>query len=65
MLLTVSSAAKILKTSEGTVRRLERSGELPAQRTSNGMRLFDRADVDRLARERAERHTAPPSPEAA
>jgi excisionase family DNA binding protein len=65
MLLTVSSAAKILKTSEGTVRRLERSGELPAQRTSSGVRLFDRADVDRLARERAERRTLPSSPKVA
>ena len=41
MLITVSCAAKILETSEGTVRRLERSGDLPAMRTSTGVRLFD------------------------
>ena len=55
MLVTVSRAAKILETSEGTVRALERRGELPAQRTSSGMRLFDEQMVERVARERAER----------
>jgi excisionase family DNA binding protein len=65
MLITTSRAAKILQTSEGTVRALERRGELPAERTSSGLRLFDRAVVERIARERAERHKVTPSPEAA
>lgn len=52
MLITVSSAAKILDTSEATVRRLERKGELPATRTDTGLRLFDRATVERIAGER-------------
>ena len=63
MLLTTSRAAQILKASENTVRVLERRGELPAQRTSSGVRLFEQADVERVARARAERHPIPPSPE--
>jgi excisionase family DNA binding protein len=58
--VTTSAAAKILQTSEGTVRALEKRGELPATRTSTGMRLFDPAVVERVARERAaRRHDRP------
>ena len=57
MLITVSPAAKILKTSEGTVRALERRGDLPATRTSTGVRLFDYDVVTRLAAKRQERRS--------
>jgi excisionase family DNA binding protein len=65
MLITTSCAAKILDISEGTVRALERRGELPAIRTSTNMRLFEQSDVERLARERAERRATAAGIEAA
>jgi excisionase family DNA binding protein len=65
MLITVSPAAKILKTSEGTVRALARRRVLPSTRTSTGLRLFEKADVERVARDRAKSHTTSRSPEAA
>jgi excisionase family DNA binding protein len=65
MLITVSSAAKILDTSEGTVRRLERKGELLATRTDTGLRLFERATVQKLAHDRATRRAASSGHEAA
>jgi excisionase family DNA binding protein len=46
--LTTSSAARILRVAEGTVRLMEKRGELPAIRLSNGMRVFLREDVERL-----------------
>jgi excisionase family DNA binding protein len=64
MLLTVSRVAKILETSEATVRALERRGELPATRTSSGIRLFDSDVVARIAAER-QAHRAPSGNEAA
>lgn len=48
----ITEAAQILQRSTETVRLLERSGQLPALRTSRGVRLFDRRDVEQLARER-------------
>ena len=60
--ITVSPAARILKCSEAAVRALERRGDLQATRTSTGIRLFDRAAVERLALERAERTRAPGGP---
>jgi excisionase family DNA binding protein len=48
-----NDVAKVLNVSPDTVRRLERAGILPALKTSSGVRLFSRADVERLARERA------------
>ena len=48
MLITTTTAAKILKTSEGTVRAMKRRGELPATRTETGIRLFDRTDGHRV-----------------
>jgi len=55
--ITTSYAARILRVAEATVRAWDRAGILPARRTSNGMRLFARADVERLraAREAASR----------
>ena len=62
MLITVSPAEKILEISEGTVRALVRRGELTATRTSTGVRLFEREEVERLAQKRADRqHHIPPS----
>lgn len=56
VLITTATAARILRTSEGTVRALERRGELPATRTPTGMRLFEQAVVERVARNRAQRN---------
>lgn len=53
--LTVSEAARRLKVADGTVRRLADRGVLKVQRTSTGMRLFDRSDVDRVAAARERR----------
>lgn len=47
-LLTTSDAAKILGVSADTVRRWERIGKLPAERTSGGIRLFKREEVEKL-----------------
>jgi excisionase family DNA binding protein len=57
MLITSSSAARILEVSEGTVRAMERRGELPATKTATGVRLFESGDVERVAAERATRRT--------
>lgn len=51
-LMTVADAAGILGLSVDMVRLLEKSGRLPALRTTGGIRLFRRADVERLAEER-------------
>jgi excisionase family DNA binding protein len=51
-LLLTSEAGKILEISPDQVRHLERTGRLPAVKTSGGVRLFKRCDVERLARER-------------
>jgi excisionase family DNA binding protein len=52
--ILTTEAAHILAVSAETVRLWERAGRLPALRTSGGVRLFDRRDVERLARERRE-----------
>jgi excisionase family DNA binding protein len=49
--ITTSIAARILEKSEGTVRQLENRGVLKAIRTAGNIRLFDRTDVERVARE--------------
>ena len=54
-LLLTSDAAYILKVAPDTVRYLERTGRLRAWKTSRGVRLFDKRDVDRLALERQAR----------
>jgi excisionase family DNA binding protein len=51
-LLTTADAARLLGVVPATVRQMERSGRLPAQRTTSGMRLFRRADVERLLADR-------------
>jgi DNA-binding transcriptional MerR regulator len=50
-----STAAQILGVSEATVRLWEGTGRLKAIRTDRGVRLFDRAACEQLARELAER----------
>ncbi len=56
-LLSVGDAAAILGLSPDMVRVLHRQGRLPAFRTPRGLRLFLRADVERLARERGAQTT--------
>ena len=51
--ITTSEAAKILDLSESGVRALERSGRLNAARTGTGMRIFSKAEVQRVAAARA------------
>ena len=46
-------SARRLKCTPDGVRYLERTGKLKAALIVNGVRLFDRADVERLAQERA------------
>jgi excisionase family DNA binding protein len=49
-LLLVSQAARLLDTSESTVRYMARRGQLPCTRVGTaGPRLFSRADVEALA----------------
>lgn len=51
-LLLTSQAARLLAVSSETVRLWERTGQLRAVRVVGGLRLFQRVDVERLARER-------------
>jgi excisionase family DNA binding protein len=54
-LLTPSEAARLLGISADSVRRLSNNGELPTVKTTGGFRVFKRADVERLAHQRAAR----------
>jgi excisionase family DNA binding protein len=49
--LLTSEVARILGVSSETVRIWHRHGRLVAVKTDGGVRLFDRHDVERLARE--------------
>jgi|WetSurSiteA1Bulk_404760.scaffolds.fasta_scaffold348531_1 excisionase family DNA binding protein len=49
--LSVTGAAKILDVAAQTVRDWERRGRLRAMRTETGVRIFSRAEVERLAAE--------------
>jgi excisionase family DNA binding protein len=51
--LTTQRVAKELGLSEARVRQLANKGDLPAIRTDGGIRLFARADVEHLRRQRA------------
>lgn len=51
--MTTGEAASLLRASPDMMRALHRSGQLPAQLTVTGRRLFRRADVERLAAQRA------------
>jgi excisionase family DNA binding protein len=48
-LLTVSRAARMLEVASETVRAMADSGRLPVVRTTSGLRLFNRGDVEALA----------------
>jgi excisionase family DNA binding protein len=48
----VGQTARALGVSEKTVRKLEARGELRAERTGNGIRLFKSEEVRKFARER-------------
>lgn len=50
-LLLTASVARIFGVTPATVRCWERSGRLPAARTTTGVRLFHRSDVERVALE--------------
>lgn len=52
-LMTAVDAGRILNLSVDMVRLLARNGQLAFLRTIRGVRLFRRADVERLAAERA------------
>jgi excisionase family DNA binding protein len=56
--VTVSEAARLCGVSADTIRRWEAAGRLLARRTGTGVRIFVRADVERLALERARRAEA-------
>lgn len=51
-----AEAARILGVTPATVRLMESRGELPATRTASGVRIFERADVERLAAQRTAEH---------
>ncbi len=53
-LMTPSDAARILGLSSDSVRSLSDSGRLATLRTVSGRRLFRRADVEKLAADRAD-----------
>jgi predicted site-specific integrase-resolvase len=50
--LTSNSAAQIIGVSPTTVIYYNKTGKLKAERTQSGIRLFDRAEVERFAAER-------------
>ena len=53
---TSSGAARFIEKSEGSVRMYAATGKLPCIRTSTGLRLFRRADLEKFVSEqRAER----------
>lgn len=49
----ISEAARILAIAPETVRAWEKTGRLRAVRIGRGIRLFNREDVERIARERS------------
>lgn len=59
--LLTSGAARLLECTPDGVRYLERTGQLRAVRV-DGVRLFRRADVERLRGERQERRASAPEP---
>ena len=55
--LSVNGTARILNIAPQTVRDWERRGRLRALRTETGTRIFQRADVERLASEQGKTQT--------
>jgi DNA-binding transcriptional MerR regulator len=56
--LTTSDTARILNRAAATVLYYERTGRLKAIRTQNGIRLFERSDVERLAQKLQKKGTS-------
>ena len=56
--ILTGESARILEVSERVVRRYADEGRLRTIRTSRGIRVYERSDVERLARDRAERRRA-------
>lgn len=57
--LMVTDTARVLGKSAEMVRHYERTGKLPAIKTSNGRRLFREDDVQNFARELAAKAEEP------
>jgi len=53
--ITISEVARILQCAEDTARRMADIGVLEVSRTSTGVRIFSREQVERVARDRASR----------
>ena len=51
-LLTTTDVARVLNLSPEMVRFLERTGRLLARKTAGGVRIFERAEVERVLAER-------------
>jgi DNA-binding transcriptional MerR regulator len=56
-LVTTSRVARTLGLSVARVRQLSDLGRIPCIRTADGWRLYDSADVERIAAERATRRS--------
>ncbi len=56
-LITVGEAARTLRLAEQTIRNLEKRGVLQGSRLSNGIRIFEREQVERLAQRLAQKST--------
>ena len=54
-LILTTEAAQLCSVAPETIRQWERDGILPALKTGRGVRLFDRDDVERIARNREQR----------
>jgi len=50
--LQTKGVARLLDLTPDGVRKMEKAGVLRAERTDSNTRLFDRAEVEKLARER-------------
>lgn len=51
-LLTTTDAARLANVSGETIRSWANSGKLPSQKTASGIRLFRRADIERVVDQR-------------
>lgn len=54
-LITTNSAARIIECAPATVLYHHRLGRIKAQRTESGLRLFNRAEVEKFAKQWQER----------
>ena len=57
--MLTAEAARMVGVTPNGLRAMERRGELRAERTGDGVRLFDRTIVQRIARARAQHRRAP------